>query len=169
MESPLRTHTFTWHDPMATVAAVRSMTGRAYLEALRDGTIAPPPMASVMGMLLVEVDEGRVVFTAEPREYLYNGIGIVHGGFAATMFDTAIGCAAITRVPADRIAVTLDLQVRYFKPLTVATGLVRCEGIVINLGRTTATAEGRMTDATGRLYGHATSTLSLVPVPKNAS
>jgi len=161
----LRTHTFTWHDPLIGSDAARSLSGREYLEALRDGKLAPPPMVALMGMSLVEVGDGRVVFAAEAHEYLYNGIGIVHGGFAATMFDSAIGCAALTRAPADKIAVTLDLQVRYFKPITVATGLVRCEGIVINVGRTTATAEGRMTDASGRLYGHATSTLSLIPIP----
>jgi uncharacterized protein (TIGR00369 family) len=161
----LRTHTFTWHDPMISAAAARGMSGREYLEALRDGKLDPPPMVALMGMSLVEVGDGRVVFAAEAREYLYNGIGLVHGGFAATMLDSAIGCAAITAAPRDRMAVTLDLQVRYFKPITVKTGIVRCEGIVINIGRTTATAEGRMMDSSGRLYGHATSTLSLVPIP----
>jgi uncharacterized protein (TIGR00369 family) len=161
----LRTHTFTWHDPIASMAIARAMSGREYLEALRDGKLPPPPMVALLGISLVEVHDGRVVFEAEPREYLYNGIGLVHGGFAATMFDSAIGCAAITQVPRDRMAVTLDLQVRYFKPLTAATGRVRCEGTIINIGRTTATAEGRLTDTSGRLYGHATSTLSLVSVP----
>src|SRR5471032_1761928 len=150
-QDQLRTHTFSWHDPMIAVAAARSMSGREYLEALRDGTIPPPPMVALMGISLVEVHDGRVVFEAHAREYLYNGIGLVHGGFAATMFDSAIGCAAITKVPRDRMAVTLDLQVRYFKPLTAKTGLVRCEGVVINVGRTTATAEGRLMDSSGRL------------------
>jgi uncharacterized protein (TIGR00369 family) len=164
-QDQLRTHTFTWRDPAIAMAAARSMSGREYLEALRDGIVPPPPMVALMGISLVEVHDGRVVFEAHPREYLYNGIGLVHGGFAATMFDSAIGCAAITMVPHDRMAVTLDLQVRYFKPLTVKTGLVRCEGTIINVGRTTASAQGRMTDASGRLYGHATSTLALVPIP----
>ena len=158
-------HTFTWYDAAAGMAQARQLSGRAFLEGIRDGTIPEPPMPALMGLRLVEVDEGRVVFTGEPRPYHYNGVGLVHGGYAATLFDTAIGCAAVTRVPAGLIAVTLDLQIRYFKPLTEASGIVRCEGTIINLGRTTSTAEGRLWDGNGRLCGHATSTLALI-VPK---
>ncbi|GAC1414550.1 MAG: PaaI family thioesterase [Candidatus Velthaea sp.] len=156
-------HTFTWYDAAVGMAEARRLSGRAYLEGLRDGTIPEPPMAALMGLRLVDVDDGRVVFTGEPRAYHYNGIGIVHGGYAATLFDTAIGCAAVTKVPAGMLAVTLDLQIRYFKPLTAQSGIVRCEGTIMNVGRTTATAEGRLTDGSGRLCGHATSTLALVP------
>ncbi|MFN2460202.1 MAG: PaaI family thioesterase [Candidatus Velthaea sp.] len=98
-EADVRTHTFTWHRPPDGAAA--APRGRAYLEALRDGSIPPPPMVALLGFRLVEVGDGRVVFTAEPQEYLYNGIGLVHGGFAAALFDTAVGCAAGTCVGAE--------------------------------------------------------------------
>lgn len=157
-----RTRTFTWHDPLAALAAAHRMTGRRYLEALRDGTVPPAPMVELMGFHLLEVGDGRVVFTAQPQEYYYNGIGLMHGGFAATLLDTSIGCAVITTVPAEKVATTLDLQVRYFRPLTMQSGTIRCEGRVINLGRTTTTAEGHIYDEAGRLCGHGTSTLALI-------
>lgn len=160
--SELNTHTFSWRDHRLTMAQARVLSGRDYLEAMRAGSIAPPPFVALLGIRLDEVSEGRVVFTFTPQEYFYNGIGLIHGGVTATLFDTAVGCACLSVVSKEKIAVTMDLHVRYFKPLTMASGTVRCEGLVINAGRTTITAEGRLFDGTGRLCGHATSSLALV-------
>lgn len=154
--------TVTWGDPLITAEATRDLSGREFLERLRDGELPVSPLVAMMGIRGVEVDDGRVVFAAEIDVHLFNGIGIVHGGFAATILDTAIGCAVISKMPRGRTAVTLDLSIRYFKPLTKASGDVRCEGTVINLGRTTATGEGKLYDAAGRLHAHAMSTLALV-------
>jgi uncharacterized protein (TIGR00369 family) len=166
--SELRTHTFSWRDHRLTMAQARAVSGREYLEAMRAGTIAPPPFVALLGLRLEEVGDGRVVFTFTPQEYLYNGIGLIHGGVTATVFDTAVGCACLSIIQKEKIAVTIDLHVRYFKPLTMASGTVRCEGIVLNAGRTTISAEARLFDATGRLCGHATSTLALVDAPPHA-
>lgn len=157
-----RTRTFTWHDPLVAMAAAHRMTGRSYLDALREGRLPAPPMVELMGFELREVGDGCVVFTATPQEYYYNGIGLMHGGFAATLLDTTIGCAVLTTVPAEKVATTLDLQVRYFRPLTMQSGTLRCEGRVINIGRSTTTAEGQIFDGAGRLCGHGTSTLALI-------
>lgn len=167
--SQLHTHTFAWRDPAFTTASARSLHGREYLEALRGGAIPPPPYVAALGFTLDEVADGRVVFTFTPQEYMLNGIGLLHGGVAAAVLDTAVGCACLTVVPREKIAVTQDLAVRYFKPLTLASGIVRCEGSVINTGRTSVTAEGRLFDASGRLCGHAVSTLALIDIAPTRS
>jgi uncharacterized protein (TIGR00369 family) len=160
--SAIRTYTFTWQDIGAERAAVRGLSARAYLEAMRRGEIPPPPFAAVLGLALDEVEDGRVVFSLEPKDFMQNGLGILHGGVAASMFDTAVGCACLTVLPAGKAAVTMDLNLRYFKPLTTASGRIRCDGQVINAGRTTITSEGRLFDGKGRLCGHATATLAVI-------
>jgi uncharacterized protein (TIGR00369 family) len=163
MESnTLHTHTFSWRDHTLTQAAARDLSGRDYLEGMRRGDFPAPPFVALLGFVLEEIDEGRVVFSFRPQEYMYNGIGVVHGGVAASAFDTAVGCACLTVVPHEKVAVTMDLHVRYFKPLTLKSGSARCEGTIIHAGRTTVSAEGRLFDVSGRLCGHATSTLALV-------
>lgn len=160
--SQLHTHTFSWRDHALTMAAARNLSGREYLEELREGAIPPPPFVAALGFRIEEIHDGRVIFSFAPQEFMLNGIGLVHGGVAASILDTAVGCACVTVVPHEKIAVTLDLAVRYFKPLTMRSGTARCEGTVLNSGRTTVTAEGRLFDASGRLCAHATSTLALV-------
>jgi uncharacterized protein (TIGR00369 family) len=163
-----RTRTYTWHDPMITLAAAQQMSGRQYLEAMKDGRLPPPPMIEMLGFQLVEIEEGRVVFEAHPQEYFFNGIGLIHGGFAATLLDSAIGCAALAAAPHEKVATTMDLQIRYFRPLTMASGVIRAEGWMLNLGRTTATAEGRIVDGSGKVCMHGTSTLALLtPDPRH--
>jgi uncharacterized protein (TIGR00369 family) len=158
----LYTHTFSWRDHKATLAAARHLSGREYLEAMQRGEFPPPPFVAMLGFSLDEVGEGRVTFSVIPAEFMHNGIGVLHGGVAASIFDTAAGCACLTVVPTEKVAITMDLNIRYFKPLTMRSGTVRCQGEVIHVGRTTVTAEGRLFDASDRLCGHATSTLALV-------
>ncbi len=108
---------------------------------------------------VLELEEGRVVFGGHPDESVYNPIGTVHGGYAATLLDSAVGCAVHSRLKAGQGYTTLELKVAYHRPLTKDTGPVRAEGQVIQMGRRAAFAEGRLTDAEGRLYATATSTL----------
>lgn len=153
-----RSRTFTWQDPIPPAEAARTMSGIGHLRAITGGTLPPPPFLVMMNMELAEVAEGRVVFTTEPAEYHYNPIGSVHGGVAATMLDSAMGCAVHSLLPAGVGYTTLELKVNYVRGLTRDTGPIRCEGTVIHLGGKVATAEGRITDATGKLYAHATTT-----------
>jgi uncharacterized protein (TIGR00369 family) len=118
-----------------------------------------PAIGETLGLKLVEVEEGRAVFEGIPGLHVYNPIGMVHGGYAATLLDSACGCAVHSRLTAAQAYTTLELKVAYHKAITAGTGLVRAEGRVISLGRRAAFAEATLTDASGRLYASATSTL----------
>jgi uncharacterized protein (TIGR00369 family) len=152
-----RTRTFSWQDPMASAAMSRQRSGLEVLHAVVAGTLPPPPIAELMGMSLVEVAEGRAVFSLEPAEWMYNPIGSVHGGVAATILDSCMGCAIHSTLSAGVGYTTSDLQIRYSRGMTVDTGRVVAEGRVVHAGRRLATAEGRLlVQDTGKLIAHAT-------------
>ena len=153
-----RTRTITWADPRALAEAGRGLSGLEYLQKIVAGELPPPPIGALMNFGLAELGEGQAVFTVAPAEYHYNPIGVVHGGLAATLLDSAMGCAVHTTLPAGVGYTTLEIKVNYVRPLTVETGEVRCEARVIHVGGRTATAEGRVLDGEGRLYAHATTT-----------
>lgn len=157
-----RTRTIRWEDPAPALKAAQTMSGIAYLKAMQSGELPPPPVAALIGMTLVEVSEGRVVFSAEPAEYHYNPLGTVHGGIAATLLDSAMGCAVQSLLPAGTRYTTLEIKVNYLRPITNATGTVTCEGTIIHLGGRIAAAEARLTDVTGKLYAHGTTTCLLL-------
>jgi uncharacterized protein (TIGR00369 family) len=117
-----------------------------------------PPFALLMGISMVEIEEGQVVFAVEPAEYHYNPIGVVHGGLAATLLDSAMGCAVQSLLPAGTGYTTLEMKVNLVRALTVETGEVRAEAKVIHMGGRIATAEGKVADRSGKLYAHATTT-----------
>jgi uncharacterized protein (TIGR00369 family) len=150
--------TVSWEDPMPGAKAARTMAGLEYLRAIADGKLPPAPFADLIGFEISEVEEGRVVFEVEPGEHHYNPIGSVHGGLACTLFDSAMGCAVHTMLPAGAGYTTLEIKVNFLRPITAKTGRVFCEGRAIHVGGRTATAEARLTDDSGRLYGHATTT-----------
>jgi uncharacterized protein (TIGR00369 family) len=115
---------------------------------------------------LVEVGEGRAVFVAEPNARQLNPLGTVHGGIALTLLDSCTGCAAHTTLPAGVGYTTVETKGNFVRAITPDTGPIFAEGKVVAVGRTIITAEGRITDSTGRLLAHGTSTL-LVLGPKN--
>ena len=142
---------------MLVAAARDGRTGLEFISAAMGGELSPPPIARLIGMETVAVEEGRVVFAATPAEWMYNPIGSVHGGIAATLLDSCMGCAVQTRLPAGVGYTTSDLQVRYLRAMTADTGRVLAEGTVTHAGRRQATAEGRLTvEATGKLIATAT-------------
>ena len=153
-----RSRTIIWEDPTPTVQKSKTMSGLQYLQALQVGDLPAPPIATLLGMEIAEVSEGRIVFAAEPGEYEYNPIGVVHGGIAATLLDSAMGCAVHSTLPAGTAYTSLELKVNYLRPMTSKTGVVYCEGKVIHVGGRIATAEARLTDASGKLYAHGTTT-----------
>ncbi|WP_029310686.1 MULTISPECIES: PaaI family thioesterase [Acidiphilium] len=118
-----------------------------------------PGIGRTMGFDLVEVAEGHVVFEGHPGREVYNPIGTVHGGYAATLLDSACGCAVHSRLSPSQAYSTLELKVAYHRALTAETGVVRATGTVVSIGRRAAFAEARLTDAAGKLYASATSTL----------
>ncbi|HEY0501904.1 MAG TPA: PaaI family thioesterase [Lysobacter sp.] len=113
----------------------------------------------------VEVEPGRAVFAGTPGDHAYNPIGMVHGGYAATLLDSACGCAVHSRLDATQAYTTLELKIAYHKAITRDTGPLRAEGRVMSIGRRAAFAEARLTDAEGRLYASATSTLLVLQRP----
>jgi uncharacterized protein (TIGR00369 family) len=110
----------------------------------------------------VEVDTGKAVFAGVPDEHAYNPIGTVHGGYTAALLDSACGCAVHSRLTAAQAYTTLELKVAYHRPITKETGRVRAEGLVLSFGRRVAFAEAKLTDAQGKLYASATSTLLVI-------
>ena len=139
-----------------------TMTGMEYMTAVVTGEMAPPPIAVTMRLRPVELEEGRVVFEGEPGEEHYNPIGVVHGGYAATLLDSALGCAVHTTLPAGVGYTSLGLEVKYLRPISRDTGRVLCEGTVLHRGRRQATAEARLTaEETGKLLATGTSTLMI--------
>ena len=159
-----RTRTITWRDPAPPLAKAAGLTGLEYIRALVDGQLPPPPMAVTLGFAVTEADEGRAVFRSEAAEFLYNPIGVVHGGFAMTLLDSAMGVAIHTTLARGEIYTTLETKVNFVRPITPETGEVRAEGKVLSCGRRVGTAEGRVVDSNGRLLAHGTTTCLIEPV-----
>jgi uncharacterized protein (TIGR00369 family) len=153
-----RTRTFSWDDPMEMAAAISELSGLERMRRVIAGELPQSPIARLMNFRMVEAGEGRAVFEGVPEEYHYNPIGMVHGGFAATMLDSAMGCAVHTLLPARVGYTTLEFKLNFVKPVKITTGPVRAVGTVLHGGRTTALAEGRLVSADGTLYAHATTT-----------
>ena len=139
----------------------RKLSGLEYMRQVMTGEVPPSGMGQLMNFKLVEVSEGRAVFTIQPDERHYNGLGIAHGGLAATLLDSATGCAINTMMPVGKIFTTLEMKINFVRPMTRDTGEVRCEANVIHVGGRTATAEGRIVDRDGKLYAHGTATCML--------
>jgi uncharacterized protein (TIGR00369 family) len=153
-----RARTIEWDDPLEMLHRADGLAGIDRIRRIAAGELPPPPIAVTLGFDIAEVEEGRVVFVLEPAEYHYNPIGAVHGGVAATLLDSAMGCAVQTVLPAGVGYTTLELKVSFIRPMTLQTGEVRATGTLLNAGSRVATAEGRIEDGRGKLLAHATST-----------
>ena len=134
------------------------LSGMEYIEAIFRGELPAPPISELMGFRGVAAEPGRAVFEMEPGPQHYNPIGSVHGGVALTLLDSAMGCAVHTLLDAGVGYTTLELKTNFVRPMTADTGLVRCEGVVIHHGSRIATAEGKLSDAAGKLLAHGTTT-----------
>jgi uncharacterized protein (TIGR00369 family) len=154
-----RSRTYEWRDPSVLVEAAGSRSGLELMRSMIGGELPPAPISATLGFRLVEVDEGTAVFEAEPGEHLYNPIGTVHAGFAATLLDSAMGCALATTLAAGTPWTTLELKANFTRALTVESGVVRCTGTVVHAGRRVATTQAQLHDGAGRLCAHALSTI----------
>ncbi|HWV42810.1 PaaI family thioesterase [Pseudorhodoplanes sp.] len=137
--------------------------GLTFLRGLLEGRFPAPPIAQTLGFTLNEVEYGRALFSGTPQLRHYNPIGSVHGGFAMTLLDSALGCAVHTTLGKGETYTTLEIKVNLVRPLTERTGEVRAEGRIIHRGRTVGTAEGEIKDSAGKLYAHATTTCMIFP------
>jgi uncharacterized protein (TIGR00369 family) len=147
--------TVMWHDPATTAAAGSQLSGIDFLGAIRDGKLPPPPIAVLLGMGMVAIEPGRVVFQCELDESVYNPIGMVHGGLACTLADTVIGCAVHTTLEAGVAYTSIDLNVSYLRPITLASSPIRATGLVTKPGRRVAFARAEIVDAEGKLVATA--------------
>ena len=164
--SDARTRTYTWHDPMPAVKEGLQMTGIDYMQALVNGQFPQPPIASTLNFRLVEVREGYARFECEPAEFHYNPIGVVHGGLAATLLDSALGCAVHTTMAKGMGYTTVQLNVNLTRAITSNVKKLHAIGMVIHAGRQLATAEAKLTDDAGKLYAHGTTTCLVFPLPE---
>jgi uncharacterized protein (TIGR00369 family) len=146
------------------VETLKALSGLEFMRGIADGRLPRPPISELMGFDAAEVEEGRIVFLGTPGPQHYNPIGSVHGGYAATLLDSCMGCAVHSSLPAGMGYTTLELKVSYLRAMTIDTGVVRAEGRVLSSGRRAAFAEGSLTDQKGRILGHATTTCLIFPL-----
>jgi uncharacterized protein (TIGR00369 family) len=165
MSAPLRQRTVAWTDPAATARAARGMAGIAFLQAVCDGALPPPPAIALLGIEVAMVEPGRVVMRLAPGEHLYNPMGSVHGGMIATLLDSVMACAVHSTLAQGRLSTTLEIKVSFVRALTEAAGVVSAEGWVVQVGRQVALAEARLTGGDGRLYATGSTTCLVFDAP----
>ncbi len=159
-----RSRTFTWEDPNEFMRAAPGRTGLELLQEMAAGRLPSPPIAQTIGFTGVAFEEGKAAFEGEAGEFLYNPIGVVHGGFAMTLLDSCMSVAVHTTLGVGERYTTLEAKINFVRPITLETGRVRAEGAVIHRGSTIATAEGKLTAvSTGKLLAHGTTTCLIIP------
>ena len=159
-----RSRVIEWQDPFEAMRAAPGKTGLELLREISAGNIPPPPISRLMGFTAVHFEEGKAVFEGEPAEYLYNPIGVVHGGFAMTILDSAMGCAIHSTLGVGERYTTLETKTNFVRPITIDTGRVRCEAVLVHRGTTIGTSEGRLFAIdSGKLLAHGSSTCLIMP------
>lgn len=151
---------------VAAPEVLKAYDGVGFLKAMIAGTIPQPPMCELLGFRLIEVESGRAVFEGTPGAQHYNPFGVVHGGLAATMLDSALGCTVHSTLPQGDGFTTLELKVNLVRAISKDTGPLRAEARIVHRGRTVATAEADLKDAAGKLYAHATTTCMIFPAQR---
>ncbi len=157
--------TFSWATPgQGDLSRMLELDGLQQLEAMVAGELPPPPIMDTLGFTDMRPEAGRVVVEMPAAEFHYNPLGTVHGGVISTLLDTAAGCAVHTTMAVGEVYTSVDLTVKFLRPVTVDSGLLTCEGTVIQRGRRTALAQAQLTDGAGKLVAHATSTCLIMQV-----
>lgn len=147
----------------ASVAAEYS--GLEFLRGVMDGRFPAGPIFKVFQFRLIEVEEGRTVFTSVPSQAYMNPIGTVHGGYAATLLDSTLACCVQTLCPVGYSSTSVELKVNFVRPILPTTGRLFAEGTVVHPGRQLATSQATLKDEAGKLYAHGTQTCSVFKIP----
>jgi uncharacterized protein (TIGR00369 family) len=164
--SDINARTYTWDARRVSPRELASMSGLEYLKRVFNRQLPGAPIASTLDFHPASLEEGFVAFEGEPAHFAYNPIGSVHGGYAATILDSAMGCAIHSALGVGLGYTTVELKVNYVRGMTDRTGPVRCEGRVIHIGKSLATAEGKLFGRDdGRLYAHGSTTCFVFPMP----
>ncbi|NUR27003.1 MAG: PaaI family thioesterase, partial [Catenulispora sp.] len=156
-ETQTRSRTFDWADPLANGAELIGRSGIELFRMMISGELPPPPIMKLLDMERMEAVEGSVTVYMRAQEFHYNPLGGVHGGVIATLLDTAAACSVHSTLPPGVGYTSLDLTTKFLRPVTVASGLLRCTGSVLSKGRRTALAQAQLFDEQERLLAHATS------------
>ncbi|MES2511806.1 MAG: PaaI family thioesterase [Pseudomonadota bacterium] len=151
---------------LANPADVAGKTGMEIMQAMLAGALPYPHIAETLDFSLVEVSPGKAIFQGTPQLKHYNPLGTVHGGWYATLLDSAVGCAVHTMMPVGRAYTTAELSVNIVRAASHKSGPLRAIGTVIHCGKQLATAEGRIVGPDGKLYAHATTTCLVFELPK---
>jgi uncharacterized protein (TIGR00369 family) len=149
------------------VHEIAATDGIGMFDRIAAGELASVPIGATLSYIPVEWEKGRMVFQGTPKLEHYNPIGTIHGGWSATLLDSAVACAVQTMLPKGMGYTTLEIKVNYVRGLTDKVGPVRAEGKVIHISRQIATAEGKLYDASGKIYSHATTTCLIFPLPNS--
>ena len=159
MSFETESRTFTWTTAgQADLGALLEMTGLEQLQAMREGRLPRAPIMDTLGITDLLPEPGRVVVQMPAAEFHYNPLGGMHGGVISTLLDTAAACAVHTTLAVGETYTSVDLTVKFLRPVTVDSGVLACEGTVIQRGRRTALAQAQLADGAGKLVAHATST-----------
>ena len=151
-----------WHEASQVPPLVAGLSGLEIMRGIRDGTLPPPPMARLIGFRCVGAEPGEIIMLLDHHPSLENTMGMFHGGAAAAMLDTAMGCAAHTMLPVGSGIVTLDLTLTYLRPITVRNAPVTATGRVVHVGRRTVYVAGEARDTKSNLVAHAVGNFSIV-------
>jgi len=160
-----RTRTYSWTSPAELATLLSAKGGLELLQGMAAGELPPPPIMDLIDLAGMEVEEGSVTFFLEPQEFHYNPLGTMHGGVISTLLDTAAACSVHTTLPVGVGYTSLDLNVKFLRPITLASGRLTCTGTVLQRGRRTSLAEARLVDAQGRLCAQAMSSCMIFDLP----
>lgn len=150
---------------VAEIADLVNISGLEYLQGIVDGKFPSPTISRALNFRISEVSEGSVTFTGIPTQDYMNPIGTVHGGYAATLLDSALACAVHSICPVGHASTTVELKINYVRPIMPDTGRLFARGKVIHPGRQLATSEAKLTDENGKLFAHGTQTCSVFKIP----
>ncbi|MEU4345151.1 PaaI family thioesterase [Nocardia sp. NPDC023852] len=162
---PLRSHTHAWRPPPETTTDILDMTGREILQEALDGRFPDAPIMRTLGIRLVQVGDGTVVFEGKPGDHLLDPMGSVHGGFVTALLESALAAAVMTKLPSATRSTSVQIGIHMLRRVRTDTRTLRCEGTAIHVGPTTASAEARLLGVTdGDLYAHAHATCAILRV-----
>jgi uncharacterized protein (TIGR00369 family) len=157
----LRERTYRWQDPSPIFASLGTASGIDLLKTMEAGELPPPPIMHTLGLSAFSAEVGTASFVLVPQEFHYNPLGSVHGGYGATLLDSAMGCAVHSVLDPGDLYTTLEFKINFLRAMTHETGEVKGTGTIVHAGRTTAIAEGKIEDASGKLYAFATTTCQI--------
>ena len=162
MSDAPRERTYTWSDPREVTRAVLASENQSWMQELLRGKFPAPGISSLLGMTLESIDDDGITFAMHAHEWTANPAGLVHGGMASTLLDTALTLCVIAKLPTGKMSTTLNLNVTFVRPLFPTGEKITARAWPLHIGTTVATSQGQLHDSRNRLIAHATATLSII-------